>query len=358
MKATLLVNERGIVLLITLAVITVLVASVLALNRKMRSVVGSSAAARDRIIVSSMATSGIHAAMAMLVKDKSDSETDSLQEDWAGAEKIAELLTDLPFEEGKITFTITDEMGKIQVNALVAFPQGREFNEPQRQLWERFLEPFFSQNDVLGSESDPAQVINSLKDWLDSGDDDAITGISGAESDHYQTLEPPYSCRNGPIHHLNELLLVQGITDQLFFGNEAAPGISAYLTVNGAVEAENNSFTYGGKININTADMPVIAALLPPEKAELAEAIYNYRQETSDAASLHDLSKQTWYKNVPGCSDIDIDADLITTSSDLFSIRCTAVRRMMALTTTTVVMREKSKETGKWICKVLRWETK
>lgn len=358
MKATPFENERGIVLLITLAVITVLVASVLVLNRKMRAAVGSSAAVRDRIQASSMATSGIHAAMAMLVKDKSDSEIDSIQEDWANAEKINELIEELTFEEGKITFTITDETSKIQVNALVAFPPGREFNETQRQLWERFLEPFVSDMDALENESDSATIINCLKDWIDSGDDDAVTGLSGAESDYYETIDPPYACRNGAMAHLNELLLVKGMTDRLFFGNDAAPGVSAYLTVNGAAEAENNSFTYSGKININTADMPVIAALLPPERAELAEGIYDYRRETSDTAYLHDLSEQTWYKSAPGCSDVDIDADLITTSSDLFNIRCTAVRRMVAVTTTAVVKREKSKETGKWICRVLSWETK
>ncbi len=48
-------------------------------------------------------------------------------------------------------------------------------------------------------------IINSLKDWLDSGDDDAITGLSGAESDYYEGLEPPYSCKNGPMDNLGEV---------------------------------------------------------------------------------------------------------------------------------------------------------
>jgi len=63
---------------------------------------------------------------------------------------------------------------------------------------------------------DPSAIINSIKDWLDSGDDDAITGLSGAESAYYQDLDPPYPCRNGPFPHLGELALLKGVTAELF----------------------------------------------------------------------------------------------------------------------------------------------
>jgi general secretion pathway protein K len=59
-----------------------------------------------------MASSGIHAAMAMLVKDKMESNVDSLQEDWANSEKINEILQSFPFEDGKITVKISDELGR------------------------------------------------------------------------------------------------------------------------------------------------------------------------------------------------------------------------------------------------------
>ena len=91
-------NNRGIALLITISVTTILVAAALEFNRKARFAVVSAAATRDRLTLSYMAASGVHAAMALLVKDKLESNTDTLQEDWASTEKIDELLQEIPFE--------------------------------------------------------------------------------------------------------------------------------------------------------------------------------------------------------------------------------------------------------------------
>lgn len=348
-------NRHGIALLITLVVITVLVAAILALNTRARSAIASASAVRDRFTLSQMAASGVHTAMGILVQDKKDSEIDSVQENWASAENMKDVLSLLEFDSGEVNVVITDELGRLQVNALVGFPEGRDFAEPQRLLWDRFLYFFFALDTSFSEESDPAMVINSIKDWLDSGDDDTITGISGAESDYYQDLDPSYSCRNGPLVDLDELLLVKGISDNMLYGNDVVPGLSKYVTVHGVSADQNNSFTYAGKININTAELPVIAALLPSESAGLAEAIYDYRLEVSGTAFVHELSGETWYKNAPGCSDIKIDADVITTSSDLFRIESTATLNRRGLRVTAIVKREKNEETGKWECNVLTW---
>ncbi|MEZ4550725.1 MAG: hypothetical protein R2874_09685 [Desulfobacterales bacterium] len=63
------------------------------------------------------------------------------------------------------------------------------------------------------------------------------------------------------------------------------------MTVHG-VSAANDKFTYAGKININTADMPVIAGLLPLGHEFLASEIYNYRVEKSEDQFLYDLNSQ------------------------------------------------------------------
>ena len=83
-------NNSGIALLITISVTTILVAVALEYNRRARFAVISAAAIRNRMTMSYMASSGIQAAMAMLVKDKDDNNTDSLMDDWADPEKIAE----------------------------------------------------------------------------------------------------------------------------------------------------------------------------------------------------------------------------------------------------------------------------
>ncbi len=349
-------NNRGMALLITLTIITVLIAVALEMNRKTRSVVFSAAAGRDRITLSHMASSGIEIAKAMLIRDKNNSNHDSLQEEWADPEKISEVLEDIPFEDGAITLTITDELGKIQINSLVTYPEGQAFNESQRNMWYRFLTLLISQNDSL-EDLEPDMIINSVKDWIDSGDDEAITGLNGAESDYYQELDPPYVCRNGPLIHIGELALIRGVTTEYFQLAGGVSGISRYMTVFGMSEMDNNNFTYEGKININTADLPVLAALLPLENPELAQAIYDYRLETSDSEYIHDLSGTTWYKQVPGLSDVEIDPKIITTASDFFRVESLATLHEIKMKITAIVERKQSKKTGKWACRVLSRET-
>ncbi|MBW2405872.1 MAG: general secretion pathway protein GspK [Deltaproteobacteria bacterium] len=348
-------NSRGIALLVTLSIVTVLIAASLEMNKKMRSALFSAATTRDRMTLLHMASSGVNLAAVMLVKDKKNSSSDSLQEDWADSEKINEILNDIPFEDGNIVLTINDELGKIQLNSLVQFPEGHRFNESQRAMWERFLNLLINKNEAL-EDMEPMTIINSIKDWLDSGDDDAITGLNGAESDYYQDLDPSYTCKNGPFTHIGELVLVRGVTPEIFQGAGGSQGLSDYITVFGMTESQNNSFTYEGRVNINTADLPTLVAMLPSGSEDLAQAIYEYRMETSESLYIHDLSSPAWYKNVPGVGDAIIDPNLITTSSDFFRIESTAKLKTMKVKITAVVKRENNAKTGQWECNVLRWE--
>jgi len=132
-------NNRGIALIITLTVITILVAVTFELNRQIQAAVTDSSIVRDRLIISHMIKSGINVAESILIVDKNASEIDSLQEDWANPEKIEEYLSYLIFDEGNILLYISDELGRIQINSLVAFPKGRDFNAPQKDFWYRFV---------------------------------------------------------------------------------------------------------------------------------------------------------------------------------------------------------------------------
>ena len=183
-------GNRGIALLITISVTTILVAAALEYNRRARFAIISTAATRDHFTMAYMATAGVYAAMALLIKDRSESDFDSLQEDWANPEKINEILQEISFEKGELTVTIADELSKIQVNALVSFPDSREFNQSQVMLWDRYLR-YIGSEEQLKDDSDPVAIVNSVKDWLDRGDDDATSGLSGAESNYYEDLGPP-----------------------------------------------------------------------------------------------------------------------------------------------------------------------
>ncbi len=355
-------DNRGMALLVTLAIITVLVTAGLELNRRMRAAIHAAAATRDRFVAEQLAVSGIHAAMALLVKDRLETRADSIQEDWAIPEKRQEALLETPFEEGRIALEITDEGSRIQLNALVAHPGGQEFNPEQEMLLDRFLRPIISEFETLESK-DPvfeelnltATIIASLKDWIDSGDDDAITGLSGAESDYYESQDPPYRARNAPLVEIEELLRVKGMSPDLFNGLGDLPGIADFLTVHGSPATAESPTGYDGKININTAELPVLRALLPAESGELAEAIVDYRLQADNETFLHDLSSADWYQAVPGLAGIALAPQLITVTSDLFRIRSTGNLREVQTTVSAVVRREKSPATGRWHCKVLSW---
>ncbi len=349
-------GNRGIALLITISVTTILVAAALEYNRRARFAIISTAAVRDHLTMSNMADSGVYAAMALLVKDRSESDFDSLQEDWANPEKIDEILQEISFEKGKLSVTITDELSKIQVNALVLYPDSRGFNQSQIMLWDRLLR-FIGNEEQLKEDSDPVAIVNSVKDWLDSGDDDATSGLSGAEANYYEDLDPPYAVRNGPIPDLNELLLIKGITPELYYGKGETPGLSHHMTVHGMTLGAGTAFNWPGRININTADLPVLAALLGIENEEMAQSLYDFRQEIVAGKDVHDFSSTKWYKNIPGFGDIAIDPKLISVSSDVFRIESEATTSNIKTSVIAVVQRVQSPQSGKWTCKVLSWQT-
>ncbi|MFP3981175.1 MAG: general secretion pathway protein GspK [Desulfobacterales bacterium] len=356
-------NNKGIALIITVTIITVLVAVTFELNRQIRSSVSKTGVSRDLMTAESMIVSGVNIAEKILVRDKEETEIDSVQEDWANPEVINEYLRQTGFEEENISLEITDELSRLQINALVRFPGGQKFQPAQRELWMRFFDLLLAgqeqaDQEIFSEPLEPAMIINPVKDWLDSGDDGEVSGLTGAESDYYQGQSPPYACRNGPFRHISELLRVRNISADLFERLEQGGNPGDFITVRGMVPAQDSrhDFTYPGKININTAPMPVIAALLPAGQEFLASEITAYREERAGGQFVNDLASPNWYKNVPGMGDVEIDSDLITTQSDLFRIECTAKKNGAQMAATVVVSRQKAEETGKWRCRVLNWK--
>ena len=361
MNERILRKRSGMAVILALTTILLVVTAALELHMNARETMLQSAVKRDRITLMQMGASGVHLAMALLIKDRLESESDSLQEDWADEDVVAGLLEEIPFERGTLEVKIFDEMGKIQINALVQFPEGQQFNTVQRALWERFALGMLAALENLDGagdteETDPATIINAMKDWLDSGDDDAITGLSGAESDYYESLDPPYACKNGPFDHLSEVALVKGITPVLFSGLGGSAGLEQYVTVYGAEEAGEEKFTYPGKININTAELPVLSAMLPLESADFAPLLIEHREATSGSLYINDLTRPDWYRSVPGLSGTTIDTGLVTVATHVFRIVATAAIDKFKVKTTAVVERIKPSETEPWQCKVLNWK--
>lgn len=348
-------NHSGMALIITLTIVALLTAAVVEVNRRIRTTVQAAAVYRDRVTLSHMAWSGVNIGRAVLIDDRNNSDVDSLQEQWADPVALEGIAAEFPFAEGSVRLTIKDLRGRLQVNALVDYPGGRDFNESQRLLWYRFFE-LIHISQAMDSDVKPVSIINAVKDWIDYGDDDAVTGLDGAESDYYRELTPPYACRNGPVIDITELALVKGIPADVFEAPGVDYALSDCVTPFCATEAAGKKgFTFDGRININTAPLFVLSALLPLEDAHLGAELEAYRIEKSNDLFVHDLTGAHWFKEVPGCEDLTLDAGQITRRSDFFEISVTAVLHRVQLSATAVVRRLKDAKTGKITCQVLSY---
>ncbi len=291
-------NKNGFALILTIMIVSLLVALTIDFNKEMRSDLTEATNFGEAVILDSMARSGFDYCLAVLHEDGLESDFDALSEFWADPAVLSSG-ADALFDKGKLRVSIIDHSGRININKLIG--ETGEYNETQDGLLRKFL----SLEEFNLNEEDIGNIIDAIKDWIDR--DDEVTRF-GAEKSYYTSLESPYFCRNGPIETLEELLLVRGVTEGLIYGGEVQPGILHFLTVYG-----------DGKININTADPIVIRSLSDQIDQEMAEGLASYRQE--DEA---DLSSPTWYKDVPGMSGIEITGELIKTSSAFFEIQSIA----------------------------------
>ena len=287
-------GNEGMALIMTILVISLMVALTLQFNTSMRSNLQAAVNLRDGIKLGCIARSGFNGALAVLHEDASSGNEDTLREDWAHTKLFSESASSL-FNEGRFMVEITDLSGKIQLSQLV--DKDGNYNSIQKNLLIRFL-------NFLEFDLDPEEIeniVDAIKDWIDI---DNETTRFGAEDDYYQALEKPYPCKNAPIEFLEELLFVRGITKQLVYGSGEKPGIAQYLSTQG-----------DGKININTADILILRSLSDEIDQERAEDMVAYRENEDN-----DLLDPKWYKNVPGMTDVNIPDSLITTSSTYFKI--------------------------------------
>jgi general secretion pathway protein K len=121
-------------------------------------------------------------------------------------------------------------------------------------------------------------LIDSILDWIDPDD---LHRASGAESDYYQSLSPAYSPRNGPFQVIEELLWVQGVTPELFYGStQPRPAGASESRRVGFVQI----FTVDSpidRVNLRTAPVEVIHALMGMT-LEKSRAFVEERKKLSD----------------------------------------------------------------------------
>ncbi len=179
------------------------------------------------------------------------------------------------------TWKMTDMERRMNINAAMA-PGG-----------EALLQQALTIMGVDAGQMTP--IVSAIQDWMDP---DETTHLEGAESDEYQNLTPPYSAKNGPMDDISELLLIKGITWDMYTGtgaeNYQASAIQSRLNrfnVPGQMPtylvAMTNLFTTvaAGKMNINTASVEALQ-LIPGIDALCAEQIVAGRGGEDDGSGL------------------------------------------------------------------------
>jgi general secretion pathway protein K len=245
-------NERGIALLLTLVILVLLTAIIVEFDYGAKVNLITAGNFRDEVRAIYLAKSGVAAARAALKDDAiHHGPSDDLTELWA------QPIPAYPVGDGSVSIEITDESGKIDVNRLGS-KQSAEITATTDML-KRLLR-------VL--EVDPGMIdpiVQSIKNWVDPD-----STHDCPEEFYYEQQNPPYHCKKGPMDTLSELLLVRGITPEIY--NKIRPYVTTVSSLS-------------HPINVNTAALPVLEALDDNINADTAACIQDRRPYENSSLS-------------------------------------------------------------------------
>ncbi len=170
-------------------------------------------------------------------------------------------------------------------------------------------------------------VVDSILDWRDH---DSLKRAHGAESEFYLKRRTPYRAKNAFFDSPEELLLVRGITPQLFYGGNGVPGLREIFSV----------YNKSPRVSLDTAPVAVLQALLGIDaaaagelieqrgqgvplqdqvKAQLAQvdpALVTLVDDTQNAPHLVTISARADLREARNQSRVEVIADLATPSSE------------------------------------------
>ncbi len=94
---------------------------------------------------------------------------------------------------------------------LVYKPSALDPGELGQNDWHRLLEIACDMEEG----TDRSELVDCILDWIDA---DSNTRANGMEEDEYQALDTPRHVKNGALDSNEELMLVYGITPEMFYG--------------------------------------------------------------------------------------------------------------------------------------------
>ena len=266
-------EQGGFILVVVLCMVIMMSVLLLGFNYESRTNLRSVDDFRKAQDALNCAKAGLNIAIAA-VRETSDIHNDkSLLDLFSGEETFT-------VDQGDCSIIISEESGKLNVNHLKDV--NGNLNRTRVDQLLRLID-LLNQNQAIRFEIGYG-IVPAIIDWTDSDDEieclDFIKNDNlGAESSHYNQLKSPYRCRNKPFETTEGLLLVKGITPEIF------SRIRDYLTVYG-----------DGKINVNCAEKLVLQSLSENMDPTLAQLIID-RRKFKPFESIAEL------RDIPGMTD-------------------------------------------------------
>lgn len=246
-------HTRGIALIIVMICIAVLaiLAAGFAYSMKVETRLHMNANAEGDMLA--IGIGSIHKAVALLnLRDPSEP-YDALNQKWAGGPGSAMTSNLLAVVELDPNTKIVDMERRANIN----------------MADERLMGLAMTLIGVDAADSGP--ITSSILDWIDQ---DKNERPNGTETAYYETLDPPYQSKDAPVDDLTELLLVRGVTPDVFWGGMATNHQPAAFQSKLGMQRGNQPVVYpvgladlfsplsGGQININTAPREVLQMIL------------------------------------------------------------------------------------------------
>jgi len=243
-------NRSGMVLMVTLWVLSILSLLALSLGRKTNLELSLAKYLVGKQQARQYAGAGIAYARKKIARDSADKDTaqfDTIYDCGLSITKEQdkeELFKDLSLGHGSFTilrakgseqdadaYGFSDEESKININGL---------NARNKNILEELI------TNKGFDKSIAEEIVAAVLDWKDA-DQDPFNEEFGAENSYYESLTPSYKCKNDAFQSLGELLLVRGMTKEIY------QKIKESLTV----------FSLGNtlKVNVNTASPEVLRAI-------------------------------------------------------------------------------------------------
>ncbi len=242
-------NRRGVALVMVLWVVTILSVVVLEFCFAMRTEVNITRNYQEDLRLYAAAQGTVQRAIAELIL-KQDPRMQQLRKTLKEGEippENKEWVTDgreyrFPFEGAEGVVRVLGEGGKVNINSVSDSMLRKIMNS-------------------LGLEGEARDIaVDSILDWRDPDD---FIRVNGAENEYYHSLKEPYDCKNGNFDSVEELLLVRGITPELFYGKKVKEKEGEERKDEPvALKDIFSIYAAGEQIDINSASLPVLRVVL------------------------------------------------------------------------------------------------